>query len=787
VLADTSASAWRTRSGYAEWLRAEVAEEAERARAGGAELALVRSGRAEVVYGPARPDGAAGHALDPAAEGGDLATELAAAVAAAERLLDGRPSGRLVLLGDGTFTGADPLPSLARLAASGVELAAERAPEPDRVDFAVAALRVPRELEIGAPLAVEVAIEARGAPSPGARTELELELAEPGRGPRVVSQTLELQGASAVARLELGAARAGRTEVRARLRHGDPGGGGDAAAENDAASAVVDVAGALVAAALLPTDLAPPARADWERWLAGFEQLGGIQVLRMAPGDFAASPARAEVAISCGVPIAAGQDLGLAGFAAAGGGWLALGARGLLNGLDEGRAGLSPLLLAEGPARRVLFLADGSGSMAGAPFDELARAVLGALEAAPRTERFELAVFSDRIESRHALGWGGDATAAAEQLLSVRPPHGPTDFAAVLRELLESGALPDLVLLVSDGRDQDPGPVAAAASDLRAALAARGGRLAVIGVGASDRALLELVAGEGELHLGADLARALEDEVELGRVAPRGDYAVSARDPSSLDPAGVAAELARALGAIPLPSVERAARAELAPGAEAVLDAADLGPLLAVRRVGRGHVAAFASAPVAGSAGAWAPRAELFGPVLRAIARRGPRERPVLALAEGPEGPRWRLSGVPADWPAVLTARSGSNELLLATPPELPGADPAGQRWGRDPVPAELASPLRVDLFPGPSVDGGADLLATLPGPPEGGELAARPRRLGPLPRSPGGDRRAGWTPSGPTPFAHLWMALGVALLAAAALAWDRGRAGPPGDAASGR
>ena len=789
VLVDTSASAVRTRSGYAAWIQERVAAHAARARGAGRDLALVRCGEfAELLWGP-RPASEARAAVESAVRAvrttgpgapGDLATDLAGALALAEELLAQRPAGGLVLLGDGTFTGADPGPAFARLAERGVACALERPPEPDLADVALAGVRLPRALAPGAPLAVEVALESRGAALGGARVDLELVLDGPGFAePERRSATgLALAGASSVQRFELGPARPGRTEVCAAVKLHGPGGVGDPVPENDAACTAAHAGEALIAAALAPEGLEPALRSDWDAWCTALAGLGGIQVLRAAPAEFAALSGAVDVAITCDVPVASAAALGLEDFVAAGGGWLALGGYRLFAG---GPAEIAPLLPVAGPSRSILFLADGSGSMAGAPSAELARAVLGAMEVAPASDRFELCFFGDAIRSRHALGPGGPDTArAAAELFAARAPHGATDIAAVLRALAAEASLPDLVVLVSDGRDQVLDELARAAQELRARLQSSRGRLAIAGVGQRDDSALALLAEDGAARAEGDLAAIFREEVELGRVTPRGAHAVLARDPAGLAPGGLGAELAAALGSMPLAALERVLSARAAPGAEVVLDAPAIGPVLAVRRHGRGRVAAFASAPVLGFGGAWTARPELLAPVVRALGR-GPSQRGLeLGLAPG-RGGLARLAGVPPDWPAALHVPAGANRseaIVFAPPPEVPGADPRTFRDGR--APARRARPLAT-FHAGAPRDGTArdgtggvepgELLASLPWPGAGSEFT--PQVLGPLP-APGSGGAADPGPGGGHPLAPWLVGVGLACVAlAATLGWD--------------
>ena len=769
VLVDTSASAVRTRSGYAAWIRERVAAHAARARGAGRDLALVRCGEfAELLWGP-RPASEGLDAVESAVRAvrttgatgatGDLATDLAGALALAEELLAERPAGGLVLLGDGTFTGADPGPAFARLAERGIASALERPPEPDLVDVALAGVRLPRALAPGAPLAVEVALESRGAALGGARVDLELVLDGPGIAlpERRSAAGLALAGPSAVQRFELGPARPGRTEVRAAVQLQSSLGAGDPVPENDAACTAAHAGEALIAAALVPEVLEPALRSDWDAWCTALEGLGGLQVLRAAPAEFAALSGAVDVAITCDVPLASAAALGLEDFVAAGGGWLALGGYRLFAG---GPAEIAPLLPAEGPARSILFLADGSGSMAGAPSAELARAVLGAMEVAPASDRFELCFFGDAIRSRHALGPGGPDTArAAAELFAARAPHGATDIAAVLRELAAEARLPDLVVLVSDGRDQALDELARAAQELRARLQSSRGRLAIVGVGQRDDAALALLAENGAPRAEGDLVAIFREEVGLGRVSPRGAHAVLARDPAGLAPGGLGAELAAAQGSMPLAALERVLRARAAPGAEVVLEAPAIGPVLAVRRHGRGRVAAFASAPVLGFGGAWTARPELLGPVVRALGQ-GPSRRGLeLGRAPGHGAPRARLAGVPPDWPAVLHVPAdapadvnGSQAIVFAPPAEVPGADPRAFRDGLAP---SSRAPARATFRAGAPGDEPGELLLALPWPSAGSEFSAQV--LGPLPPPGSGGRPAPPGPAGATRSPRGW------------------------------
>jgi len=391
-------------------------------------------------------------------------------------------------------------------------------------------------------------------------------------------------------------------------------------------------------------------------------------------------------------------------FVERGGGWLALAGWRFLAGWRtetsyESPSDLLPLepSAEEAGARDVLLLVDGSGSMEGEPFEAVRAAALELAAAAPPEDRVALRFFTSGLEPEHALRARGPADPeaarrAARELLALRVPSGTTHLLSSLEELArELGRASDgpetLVLLLTDGRERDPAPDAAArAAAVVAALGQARARLVVIAVGDAEQALLSLLAGGAdELRRAQALGdlrelflrelfrgRLVQGEIELRRAA-------SGALPNEVD-GGVAAALA---------PLERHLRAELRPFAEVLWESAQGAPVLALQRLGLGRVAQFTSAPVDG----WGERLRGadFAPLLGWLARSRPPELGIVAHLAGGE---LAVEGLDETWPASVAARlcaaRGLTERarLELTPPARLGRDPARWREGPCALPA---------------------------------------------------------------------------------------------------
>jgi len=166
VLVDASASVVRARPNWNAWRRAEVERQARLAESSDEELLVVTYAEGVVrSFGPeaaSRFDAAAPAPLTP----DDGASDLGAALSALETML--APTrlvpARIVFLSDGEFTGVDPARQLAQQSTRGVALERIQPPPPELCDLALTQMRVPRELESGAPLAVALRIDSLQSP-----------------------------------------------------------------------------------------------------------------------------------------------------------------------------------------------------------------------------------------------------------------------------------------------------------------------------------------------------------------------------------------------------------------------------------------------------------------------------------------------------------------------------------------------------------------------------------------------------------------------------------------------
>ncbi|MBK7877140.1 MAG: hypothetical protein IPJ77_15585 [Planctomycetes bacterium] len=397
VLVDASASATELRPAW----RAEVERELARVRAeavaAGRELALVALDAGATLE--RAPDAASGFDARTALEGlprGGRAAEgsaLAAALDLAERVRAerGAPGGRAIVIGDASYTGPDPAPRLARLAALGFACERRALSPPSAGRVALGELRLPRALHAGAALAARVTIHAPlgafvriAARARWAEGAVERELATEApagapvdpdgfaawsatidfgvTGPGLVDIALAARAASTraeVARPRAPAAPSAAESKRfARVFVGDAPSvlvaGSDAVALDALATALADARGGAPLAV--------------ERVVVGADARGAIAE-RLGVVDALVTLDLAPTAL---------PELELAAFVRGGGGWLALlgpDARAAFAG-DRGAFELLPLVPREGaPPRDVVFVVDGSGSMAG----DAQTALLGAV------------------------------------------------------------------------------------------------------------------------------------------------------------------------------------------------------------------------------------------------------------------------------------------------------------------------------------------------------------------------------------------------------------------------
>jgi len=735
VVVDASASVVRRRPSWLPWARARIADEARDALASGEDAALiVFANGAEVRVPPGPADallaalaGTADRApLEPALRA-DGASDLTSALEVALVLVvdPARPPGTVVLLGDATSTGRDPTGALGRLRAAGVETRCVPPPRAELGDAGIVAFTAPERVEFGAPLVARATLML--APPLGDEVLLAVELSG-ASGLRTELRTVKVPpgGGRVVAPIELGPADVGRTEMRARV----VAPGGDPIPENDRASAATVARGQLVVGAAVRDS----AREDLVAWLGSgaASRLPGMQVLPFRPDELPGVIDDLDCLVTFDVSLDELPAELVASFVDRGGGWLAISGFGFLNDWspsesareDGGLHALLPLEPApiDGGPRDVVLMVDGSGSMAGEPFDLVRAAAVDMVGAALPRDEIQLRFFTAGLERPRLLrqrGTRSDAGTAqdrartreeaARALFSARVPGGSTWILACLDQLCderEKAGREALVLLLTDGREagEQPDPVAKAAGLVERFRAARTSlRVIAVGRDADLLFLSRLVAPGEELVRAAelgDLAEIFQREIHRGRVD--GPPAMEVRRVADGGPLAGELESTRADEAAPPPPLERLVRDKARPGATTLLATDEGRPVLAAWRVGLGRTAVFASAPRAGWGDAWASRPELLGDLLRWLGR-GERERGPRAFVERGDGePRLVVEGLPGDAPPRLVGK------VVA-----PGGDGAGTI---EPGQVELG---RVEL-----------LLAPRPG----AELS-RDRRTGRAPR----------------------------------------------------
>jgi hypothetical protein len=693
-----------------------------------------------------------------------------------------------------TYTGRSPAEALARLRAAGIALDPRAPPPAERGDLGLLELSLAPRTEAGAERVALARLVYRPGlpPAPGAVLAVEVECADERRSFEV---PLPLRAGEFELPIACGPAGFGRNLVRARCRLD---GGPDLYPENDQARAVTLAEGARVVGVVAPAGR----RAAAEDWLApaGRAGLAGFQFAFLEPEEVARELAGLAALVSFDVAPSALPAAPVASFVERGGGWLALSGWSLLDdwipGAEQDRlAQLLPCLPAQrdAPERDVVLLVDGSGSMAGAPFEVLRSAALALVAAALPSDRVSLRFFTVRLEPEHVLkprvaSRAEDlaaARSAARDLLRLRQPTGATFLAKSLREFAATlGGKETLALLLTDGRERDAlADAVGTARAVAAEIGARRARLVVIAVGDADLELLAALAGSAEeVRPGNSLAeletvfrrelvgaRVAEGELRV-RPAPRAQGSLADEIESAAAPERA------------LPPLERSVRNRLRPGAESLWVGPEGEPVLAAARAGLGRTALFSSSPVAG----WASRylrpglgepAEFEG-LLRWLARGG--AGPVLPRARL-EGRRIHVGGLEPGRPATLAAVLASpsdpawSHPLRLTPPAAFGRD---VRTARE---AEVALDLPADALLLLSAGGGAELALpverSLPD-----ELAWRERSVpsawlgGPagspaLPRGPGSHRAA-----------TLVLFLALALLLGGGLVRARGQGAAPSD-----
>jgi hypothetical protein len=690
VLVDTSASVVRRRPEWSSWVRSVLRDECEAARLAGEELLIIEcDSEVSVQFGPADPEQflprltGRTNPYRPAAgavAGRDQESRLAQGlgVLVAEVLASGRATGRVRLLGDGRPTDA-PGRLLARLESAGVPVELRTPPPAGLSDIDLKSVRMPQRLEVGAPLFMEVnfalALSAGAAPEEVA-IELAVNYLTPGAsgtGIRVDVRAPRGRALAADGRLhwstlvELPPPPAGRHVVHLRARCAEPERLilTDPVPENDSIVRAIVVEGAIVCAVVVE----PSLRAELEVWCASpvFE---GVQFVHVTPGELPTTLRDADLLLTCDVGPGELPAEIVRSFLQRGGGWVAFGGWNFLRGFEAGstdeRALQRVLPIDPDPGdaepRDVALLVDGSGSMAGEPFERVRSAVLDLVLSASPRDRMELRFFTGALGPVvfQSDGEGLEARRTAlAPLLEARVPSGPTDVLYSLGQLVDlrtDAERQGLAILLSDGyTTQDWFPDAA--TRLRGRLVATRTELRVLAIGANpNRAFLSHLLLDGEEIVEAGnlegLSALLQREVSQFRVRS-GPIGVIATPAIEFAEGTLARSIAAVVG--DPGAISNAVRGQLAAGADGLWFEQESGePLLAVQRVGAGAACSLTTSPVGG----WAPqlmqRPGALAPLLRALGR-GLHEVDTPKLEFERED--LVLFGVPADWPARLPAR----------------------------------------------------------------------------------------------------------------------------------
>jgi len=689
ILVDVSASTTRPSPNFASRVRSELEQEALAAEESGEELLIVVAG-AEVrrVFGPDSPEqfraelrGEAGPPFDPIpADEVGTRSDLAQAARLIRELLDksGATKASLLTIGDGSYTGTDPSSAIGQLVASGVAWRGNLRVPAERTDAVLSDLRAASELEEGALLTATVRVDLReGALGVGGAERVVLRATN---GESVRTQTADLAAlyaelaesegldtASAVFSFNLGPVGPGRTVLEARLETESGAPSLDPIPENDRLQRSVYAGEPLVVGWLSAPELEPNLREFAASLPAGFSSLF------LQPDQLVGALSELDALFVFDRSL---EDLpaGLCeSFVKSGGGLFLAGGWSLLRGWDASEVRrvreLLPLQLRSDalPERDVIVLVDGSGSMAGEPFELVRGAVRELVRAAPARDEirlvfFTLALHASRTlrEARGEVGSVEERERVASELLAARVPGGTTRILDSLAELVSSRQLVNreaLVLLLSDGReDNDVVDPVERARELRAEVSAEDMRVIAFAIGeeANVDFLRTLVSDEQDLYAGDELTNLGElfgREVNRERVREGSPIALSAKS----------GPLAREILAAELdpPPLGRLIRMELAPPAEAVLVSDEGEPVMAVLRVGRGRVVQLASLPFADWGAAWSRELGELVPALTWCARRSD-DAGGLTLEQ--EGDQVVLRGVEADTPPILTAQLTGTE-----------------------------------------------------------------------------------------------------------------------------
>lgn len=571
---DVSQSMVRPRPGISRWLLRKVESEAQAARANGHEIALVtyadgavrcfgpgpadgffealREGGAgwfrsplpppqwEMAGGPGGGPGAGPIAVSNAGDAEEPGTDLCGALLVALNLHRSglRPSGRTVLIGDGTFTGEDPEVLLAEPRLGELKWIE---PEPgSQPDLAVLRIRAPSAVEPGAAIRCLVDLHlAHGQTLPDSThvrfdwtlSETSVAALERGRNRPKMSTG---QAITPIPQEALRAARHGGADrgiggsfslpvtlspmkegsgellLTATLMRGAAGEGAartgstpmvDAFPESNYGAAEWTVGDPTRVLVVAPSDTEGA-----ERIAALFvgPAFDGIEFVTGTAADLkdTMQGSRApHIVFSAGLPLATLPGPALEAFVLSGGGWFhSEGWSSLRNdggGLASLRA-LEPNMEPREP-RNILFLVDGSGSMKGPRWQRAKYALAQLLPSISPEDRLELRFFTlvlgsaqIQFEAAPLTTSGGERAerrrAVLARLRDLDIPGGPTDIigsvSMLMREREEAVAGGDdrssLVIVISDGRSTISGT---APKPIRSTLMEFGDEIVAIQVG----------------------------------------------------------------------------------------------------------------------------------------------------------------------------------------------------------------------------------------------------------------------------------------------------------------